>query len=160
MSRSTITRTVLTALTVGVAAVGLTACGDSDDTAPVAEAASLDENAPDGDGAVEAVPFGPVDPATAASLAQDESITVIDVRTPEEYAEGHIEGATLLDFYEPTFADQLAELERDGTYLLYCRSGNRSGQAASMMSELGFDQVYDLQGGVVAYGSAGLPLEN
>ena len=148
---------VLTVLTVGITAAALTACGSSDDdAAPVAEAASSDGDAATDD----AVPFGPVDPATGARLAQDESITVIDVRTPEEFAEGHIDGATLLDFYEPTFADQLAELERDGTYLLYCRSGNRSGQAASIMNRLGFEQVYDMQGGVIAYDAAGLPLEN
>ena len=159
MSRRTI---ALTVLTVGVAAGALTACSDGDeDATPVAEASSSDGDASSGETENgDAVPFGLVDPATAAALAQDESITVIDVRTPEEYSEGHIEGATLLDFYEPTFADQLAELERDGAYLLYCRSGNRSGQAASIMSELGFDQVYDMRGGVVAYDSAGLPLEN
>ena len=153
MSRRTIALTVLTA---GIAAASLTACGDGDDAAPVSDAETAADTASPGD----VVPYGPVDPETPAALAQDESITVIDVRTPEEYAEGHIVGASLLDFYEPTFADQLAELERDGTYLLYCRSGNRSGQAASIMSGLGFEQVYDLQGGVIAYGSAGLPLEN
>lgn len=159
MPRPTFTRTVLT---VGIAAATLAACsGDDDGAAPVAEAAASAEESPSGEApSADPVPFGLVDPATAAALAQDESITVIDVRTPEEYAEGHIDGATLLDFYEPTFADQLAELERDGTYLLYCRSGNRSGQAASIMSSLGFEQVYDVQGGVIAYDAAGLPLEN
>ncbi|TDT16140.1 rhodanese-related sulfurtransferase [Ilumatobacter fluminis] len=159
MSRTTTLSTVLAA---GIAVVGLAACGGGDDT-PVAEAAAeAPDGSPGGDAVAggDPVPFGLVDPATAASLAQDDTITVIDVRTPEEYAEGHIEGATLFDFYEPTFADQLAELDRNGTYLLYCRSGNRSGQAASIMSELGFDQVYDAQGGVIAYEAAGLPLEN
>lgn len=157
MSRSTIARTASIA---AVAIAGLNACGSDDDTAPVAEAAEAPAESAAGDDSDVTGPYGLVDPATAAALAQDDAITVIDVRTPEEYAQGHIDGATLLDFYEPTFADQLAELDRDGTYLLYCRSGNRSGQAASIMSELGFDQVYDAQGGVIAYEAAGLPLEN
>ena len=155
MSRRT---TAIGVLTAAIAVASLAACSSDDDAAPT-EATETAEEVGGADDAV-AVPFGLVEPATAAALAQDDSITVIDVRTPEEYADGHIEGATLIDFYEPTFAEQLAELERDGTYLLYCRSGNRSGQAASIMDELGFDQVYDMRGGVVAYGSAGLPLEN
>lgn len=157
MTRRTIALTVLTA---GIAAATLSACGGDDDATPVAEAAATADDTASDDIETGAVPFGPVDPATAAALAQDDAITVIDVRTPEEFAEGHIAGATLIDFYGPTFADQLAELERDGSYLLYCRSDNRSGQAASIMADLGFDQVYDMQGGIVAYEAAGLPLEN
>lgn len=155
MSRRSI---ALTAVITATAVAGLAACGGDDDggeAAPIAETGDPSDAA----AVAGAVPYGPVDPVTAATLAENDSITVIDVRTPEEYAEGHLAGATLLDFYEPTFAEQLAELERDGTYLLYCRSGNRSGQAASIMADLGFEQVYDLQGGVVAYGSAGLPLD-
>jgi rhodanese-related sulfurtransferase len=78
------------------------------------------------------------------------------VRTPDEFAAGYIDGATLIDFYEPDFADAIAALDRDGEYLLYCRSGSRSGQASALMAELGFDQVYDLDGGMVAYEAAGL----
>lgn len=86
-------------------------------------------------------------------------VTVIDVRTPAEFDEGHLSGATLVDFYEPDFADQIAALDRDGEYLVYCRSGNRSGQAVALMGELGFETVFDLDGGVLAYDAAGLPLE-
>ncbi len=127
---------------------GLAACGGADDAEPVAEAASTSAGRP-----VELISA-----AEAAELSDDPAITVIDVRTPEEYAEGHLDGATLIDFYTATFADQIGELDRDGAYLVYCRSGNRSGQAVELMEQLGFEQVYDLNGGIQAWGANGSPL--
>ncbi|MHA7861551.1 rhodanese-like domain-containing protein [Tessaracoccus sp. Y36] len=67
----------------------------------------------------------------------------LDVRTPDEYDAGHVDGARNIDFYAPDFADQLAELPRDATYVVYCQSGNRSGQAKTAMDELGFTDVID-----------------
>ena len=87
-----------------------------------------------------------------------EDLVVLDVRTPEEFAEGHIEDAVLIDFYAEDFADRLEELDRDVPYLLYCRSGNRSGQVAEMMEELGFTDVADVDGGIVAWIEAGHPV--
>lgn len=87
-----------------------------------------------------------------------EDLIVLDVRTPEEFAEGHLEGAIMVDFYADNFADQLAELDPDAPYLLYCRSGNRSGQTQAIMRELGFTDVADVNGGVIAWVEAGLPL--
>ena len=87
-----------------------------------------------------------------------EDLVILDVRTPEEFAEGHIEGAVMIDFYEEDFADQLAELDPDVPYLLYCRSGNRSGQTAVLLEDLGFSDVADVDGGVVGWLDAGLPL--
>lgn len=66
---------------------------------------------------------------------------VIDVRTPEEYAEGHLGGATNLDVYDPAFMDKVAKLDRANPYVLYCRSGKRAEQAASMMRKAGFKDV-------------------
>ncbi len=86
-----------------------------------------------------------------------EGLIVLDVRTPEEFAEGHLEGATMIDFYRDDFADQLAGLDPDAPYLLYCRSGNRSGQAATIMDGLGFSNVANIDGGIVAWTQAGLP---
>lgn len=87
-----------------------------------------------------------------------DNLVILDVRTPEEFAEGHIEGATMIDFYRDDFADQIAELDPDVPYLLYCRSGNRSGQTAALMERLGFADVADVDGGVLSWGEAGLPL--
>lgn len=73
---------------------------------------------------------------------------VIDVRTPEEYAEGHIAEAILIDFYAEDFRDEIARLDREKAYFVYCRSGNRSGQAVEIMRELGFVEVYNLSAGI------------
>lgn len=72
------------------------------------------------------------------------SPVILDVRTPEEYAEGHIEGAVLLDFNSGEFAAKFEDLKRDTDYVLYCRSGNRSGQAAQMMAAAGFPSATNL----------------
>ncbi len=83
---------------------------------------------------------------------------VLDVRTPEEFAGPHLEGAINLDFYEPTFAAEVAALDPDASYIVYCRSGNRSGQATDLMRDLGFTDVHDVDGGIVAWTEAGLPV--
>lgn len=83
---------------------------------------------------------------------------ILDVRTPEEFAEGHIEGAIMIDFYRDDFAAELAKLDPDVPYVLYCRSGNRSGQTLAMMEGLDFQDVQDVDGGVIGWQNAGLPL--
>lgn len=80
----------------------------------------------------------------AAVPAVTESTIVLDVRTPEEFAEGHLEGAVLLNLESGEFATTLPQLDTDAEYLVYCRSGNRSGQAVEMMEEFGMDNVTDL----------------
>jgi rhodanese-related sulfurtransferase len=92
----------------------------------------------------------------------DSSFVLLDVRTPQEYAEKRIspQNFTLLnlDFYAQSFRDQLSPLDRTKTYLIYCRTGNRSSQAMALMKELGFPRIYDLEGGIVAWQEAGLPI--
>lgn len=73
----------------------------------------------------------PGEPAAAAALDQD--AVVIDVRTPEEYDAGHVQDAQLIDIQSPEFAAGIAELDPDQTYVVYCRSGNRSAVAAEQM---------------------------
>ena len=85
-------------------------------------------------------------------------LVVLDVRTPQEFQEGHLEGAMMIDFYEADFKAQLAELDPNVPYLLYCRSGNRSGQTADIMTELGFSNVAEVQGGIISWTEAGLPI--
>ena len=72
---------------------------------------------------------------------------VIDVRTPEEYALGYIDGAILIDYKASDFQASISALNRNITYLIYCRSGNRSGKASIIMDSLGFKKIYDLKGG-------------
>ncbi len=85
------------------------------------------------------------------------NFVIIDVRTPEEYASGYIEKAINLDYYSEIFADELDKLDKDKTYLIYCRSANRSGKALDMMAELGFAEVYNMLGGMVRWEAVGLP---
>lgn len=71
-------------------------------------------------------------------------VTIIDVRTPEEYAQGHLDGAVLLDLNSGQFEQEFTNLDPDGEYLLYCRSGNRAGQAQALMEAAGFNNVTNL----------------
>jgi phage shock protein E len=88
----------------------------------------------------------------------EQQAVVIDVRTPQEYAEGHVPGALNIDIASPTFADEIAALPADETYVVYCRSGNRSAQAATIMAEAGFTDVYNVDAGLATLASAGVPL--
>ncbi len=100
-----------------------------------------------------------VDADKAQELIDSEpDLVVVDVRTPEEIATGTLPGAISIDLSSPTFQSQVEALDRDATYLVYCRSGNRSAQATSLMSELGFTNVYELDGGIVAWVNDGLAL--
>lgn len=72
-----------------------------------------------------------------------DSRVVIDVRSPGEVAEGAIVGATVLDFNAGEFEAKIGDYDRSAAYLVYCRSGNRSGQAVAIMKELGFTDVID-----------------
>ncbi len=83
------------------------------------------------------------------------NFVILDVRTPAEYQSGAIAGAIDIDFYAPDFKTKLNQLDKNKIYLVYCRTANRSGQAAGMMKELKFKEVYDLSGGVVAWSQAG-----
>jgi rhodanese-related sulfurtransferase len=94
--------------------------------------------------------------AYLSGLQQSPEAVLIDLRTPEEYASGHLSGAVNIDFYGATFNEQIQALDTAKTYYIYCRSGNRSRQALSVMRTAGITTVYDLQGGVA--GNPGLPL--
>lgn len=84
---------------------------------------------------------------------EDASHVIIDVRTPSEYAEGHIQGAKNIDFSADDFTSRIESLPRDASYALYCRSGNRSKKALDVMTSLGFTHVVDMRGGIQAWAS-------
>ena len=87
-------------------------------------------------------------------------LVVLDIRTPEEFRDGHLPGARNLDFFAPDFRQRLEALARgDAPVLLYCRSGNRSGQAMRLLRQWGRDDVLHLAGGFRAWRAAGLPEE-
>lgn len=131
-----ITRLLLVA-TAGLLAAVVVSCGDSA-----------------GDQTLETVS------PTAASevLATNPDAILLDIRTPEEYASERIADAENIDFYAPDFSDQLASLDPDETYVVYCRSGNRTDSAMDVFDDLGFAVVYEVEGGIVGWVGAGLPI--
>jgi len=84
---------------------------------------------------------------------------IIDVRTAEEFNSGHIAGASYIDFYQKDFQHNIAKLDKDKTYLLYCRTGRRSGVALDMMKKMGFTHSYNMLGGITQWTAAKLPVE-
>lgn len=93
-----------------------------------------------------------------ATLAESPGTVLLDVRTPQEFATGHLRNAVNIDFNAPDFADRVAGLDRTATYAVYCRSGNRSGQALQLMTHAGFENAAHLDGGIVAWTAAGRPV--
>jgi rhodanese-related sulfurtransferase len=86
------------------------------------------------------------------------NVTLIDLRTPEEFKEGHIAGATLIDATAPDFTSRIATLPKDGYYFVYCRSGNRSRTAVNEMRALRFQNIVELDGGTNAWTKSGKTL--
>lgn len=81
---------------------------------------------------------------------------LLDVRTPDEYAEGHLAGSTNLDYENPNFPEELKKLDKSKPYLVYCRSGRRSDAAMQLMKENGFTSVTNLEGGIAGWQQAGM----
>jgi rhodanese-related sulfurtransferase len=89
-------------------------------------------------------------------IMEDEDVFLLDVRTQEEYEEGYIEGATLIPVSD--LAGRLDEVPKDKKIVIYCRTGNRSMTAANILISNGYEEVYNVQGGIIAWDSAGLPV--
>ncbi|MFO7890052.1 MAG: rhodanese-like domain-containing protein [bacterium] len=98
----------------------------------------------------------------AYQLIQDnktnDDFMIIDVRTESEFDQGHIQDAINIDYYSPDFTELLDDLDKNKTYLIYCRSGNRSGNTLNKMENLGFKEVYNLVGGINTWIEKGYPL--
>jgi len=90
----------------------------------------------------------------------ESGVVILDVRTPDEFAEGFIEGAQMIDFQSGNFETEIGSLDKDVTYAVYCRSGNRSGQAVKIMQDAGFLNLFNLEGGVIDWANQGMPLVN
>jgi len=97
----------------------------------------------------------------AFELVQDNEgnpeFVIVDVRAPDEFADGHLEDAINIDFNADSFRDNLNSLDKSNTYLIYCRSGNRSVQALTTMNDLGFSDVHDM-GGIRDWTAEGFPI--
>ena len=101
-------------------------------------------------------------PARALELIEENrdnpDFVILDVRTEDEFTQGHIENAVNIDFYSETFQDELDSLDKDKIYLVYCQSANRSGNAVKIMAELGFREVYNMLGGIVLWQTQNYPI--
>lgn len=136
-----------------LAGLGLSGCGES----------ATDSSTSSGTSAV--VDVGPEDGVALLGGAEalvanagSPDLTILDVRTPAEFAQGHLPGAVNLDLSGSGFSDGIAALDKSKTYFVYCQTSNRSGTATEMMADAGFEDVYDLQGGIVAWAQQGLPV--
>lgn len=85
----------------------------------------------------------------------EDNAVLLDVRTAEEYSLGRIPGAINIDYYSNDFQAQIAELDREGNYKIYCNSGNRSSSALELMKSLGFTNVTELAGGIQSWAGQG-----
>ena len=83
---------------------------------------------------------------------------VIDIRTPEEFKAGHLSGAMSIDFLADNFSTKIRKLDRDTPYLVHCQSGGRSSNSLTLWTKLGFTKIYHLDGGLLAWKKAGLPV--
>lgn len=93
------------------------------------------------------VVYKTIDAAAALNIANSKSITVLDVRTPEEFAEGHLPNAVNVNFLNASFAENIGNLNKKNKYLVYCRSGHRSTQAVVIMKQQHFKNVTNMLGG-------------
>jgi len=135
--------------------IGLSGCSSEAGSTDTAAAAEVQAPATTVD-----TPDSPVrvDVAEFASIIASPAVTIVDVRTPQEYAEGHIEGAVNIPVELPDFMDQVSQLDPSATYAVYCRSGNRSQPAVAGMSSVGINGIYELESGTNGWTSEGQPL--
>ncbi len=118
---------------------------DAPAAAPAAAAAAISKN---------------VTPDEAQKLLKDNpKVVVLDVRTPEEYALGHIAGAKNVDFKAPGFAEKIAALDATQPYLVHCAAGGRSSKAIDLLKGKNFTAIYHLNEGFRAWEKAGKPVE-
>ncbi len=133
---------MITRLLLFLCLCSVVACGQSQPapTAPVADTAPA-----------AAPSIMNVSPQEFRELMDDTDVVILDVRTPGETSGGTIDGAVEMDFRDPAFPRRMAGLEKDKTYLVYCASGGRSNGACQLMSEAGFQKLYNLDGGYTAW---------
>ena len=124
----------------------LAACGSSTEAAPAPTTSASQPDAPIRVGVAEWIP-----------VAQSPGTVIVDVRSPEEFNSGHVQGALNIPVESPDFAAQVSALDPAETYAIYCRSGNRSAVATAQMGSMGYLHLYDLEGGFADLEAAGMP---
>lgn len=143
-------RLILALFILALLPLALAACGGGETAAPAADTAVSEAEA-----ALDLDPTVSVD--TVAEIKDRDDVVLIDVREQWEYDEGHIPGVNLIPLN--TVPQSLDQIPTDKTVVLTCRSGNRSGQAASFLRQQGYDNVHNMEGGILAWEAAGRPVE-
>lgn len=96
-----------------------------------------------------------LDAQSFSRIAAAATTHVLDVRHPEEFVAGHLANAQNIDVEASTFTSEIAKLDKNATYAVYCHSGRRSGIATEQMAKAGFAHLYNLNGGIAAWSAAG-----
>ena len=125
-------RSLVAVMAVGLLAVGLSSCSSGGGSAVQNQ-----------------------DAAAFSQTVATAGVVILDVRTPGEFAAGHIQGAININVEDQSFDSQIASLDKSATYAVYCHSGRRSGIATAAMAKAGFTHLYNLSGGIQAWTSAG-----
>ncbi len=143
-------KTHLTALIIAMSALSVSA-DDKKPATPAADAAK--------DGVKHADAAGAKKLIDDSAAKKDGKVVVLDIRTPDEFKGGHIAGAVNVDFKEKDFADKVAKLDKDKTYVVHCQSGGRSTKSLEIFKKLGFKAIVHLDNGFGGWEKARLPVE-
>lgn len=100
-----------------------------------------------------------IDVATFSTAISKENVQLIDVRTEEEWQEGHLKNAQRFEINNPNWDEQIATLDKTKPVYVYCAKGVRSARSAKQLKKAGFTEIYDLDGGIIAWKEAGKPIE-
>ncbi|PIX06994.1 MAG: rhodanese-like domain-containing protein [Flavobacteriales bacterium CG_4_8_14_3_um_filter_35_10] len=100
-----------------------------------------------------------IEPNDLLNTLKSSKIQLVDVRTPSEFATGHIGKSVNIDYYDQDFSAKIGKLDKSKPIYLYCRSGVRSSNSAEILKKLGFKTIYDLKGGVLNWSAQKMPLE-
>ena len=130
-------------IVISIFALSLSMATASPDSAPGISSHAINVSTPDAYALIESRP----------------DMVIIDVRTPEEYQAGHLDGAINMDYYSGGFLDRLNSLDSNSSYIVYCRKGIRGGIALDMMRSLGFKEVYNILGGLALWADEGRPMK-
>lgn len=99
-----------------------------------------------------------ISPRKAFELISKKGVILLDTRTLEEYQEVHIKNSILIDLTNPRFINEIKKLDKNKTYLLYCHTGGRSAYVTNLMLQLGFKNVFNIEGGILAWENSGFPV--
>ncbi len=99
-----------------------------------------------------------VNPKEFKQIIDTEDVIILDVRTPQEVAKGNIKGSSMINYFDENFLDKLSLVNKSKTICIYCKSGGRSSKAAKILQENGFNKIYQLEGGLIAWENENLPV--